>query len=141
MQRGRKSAASLSVIQVPRTGKRPKLTAPSSLTTVEKALFDQLAAANAHLMPGDASLLSIYVSALTQMYRASKRDDTKLWQQAARLAMQAARSLRITPVSSVHPEKLARQRRAGADEPWSEAAASRGYRAGDEMDDDDEAVG
>jgi hypothetical protein len=156
MQRGRKSAASLSVIQVPRTGKRPKLTAPSSLTTTEKTTFDQLAAANEHLMPGDASLLSIFVSALSQMHRAAKRDDTKAWQQAAKLSLQAARSLRITPVSSVHPEKLSRQRRDAADDaaaaaqwlqnggepPWSEAEESRQYRAGDQMDDDDEpAVG
>ncbi len=62
-QRGRKSAASLTSLNV--DGTPPRLTAPSSLNQLERKIFTDIVGASApeHFRPSDLPLLVSYVQA------------------------------------------------------------------------------
>src|SRR6478672_9558846 len=108
MQRGRKPT--LTVVPTELTGARPRLTAPSILTKLERDLFADVAAINPHLRPADVPLLAAYAQALHMTYKLARQSDTAAWERSARVAMALARSLRITTQSQVHPETAGRKR-------------------------------
>jgi hypothetical protein len=110
VQPGRKSAAA-SVIKLAATDARPKLTAPSCLTKPERIHFDQLVRANRYLTITDQAMLASYVQAMSKSHRLGRGEDTEGWERATRVMMALARTLRLTAISSTHPDKLSRQRR------------------------------
>jgi hypothetical protein len=132
LQRGRKSIASLTAVSPTTTGTRTRPTAPATLSSAEKSTFNQVVAQNTHLIAADGALLGVYITALTQMHRASKCDDGRAWERAAKIAMQAARSLRVTPISATHPDSLARQRRNAQPNPLAEYFAQKDAEADDD---------
>lgn len=107
---GRRSQAELNIVSLAPTAARPKLTAPEFLTTAERSLFTEIAAANAHLTTGDAMLLGLYVQGLTRVQKA-KRTDIAAWEKAVRVVLSLATKLRLTPQSSTDPQTLGRRRK------------------------------
>jgi hypothetical protein len=100
-----------SVIKLAATDTRPKLTAPSCLTKPERIHFDQLVHANAHLTVSDVACLASFCQAASKAHKLGRGEDTKGWERATRVMMALARTLRLTAISSTHPDKLSRQRR------------------------------
>lgn len=110
-KRGRKTLGA-NVVAFDASRTRPRLTPPSILTKAERALFAEVVANNAHLRAGDVPMLGAYVQALTRTYRLSKRNDaasSKSWQEAARVSLAMARSLRLTAINQTHRDTVGRQ--------------------------------
>ena len=112
-QRGRKSAAVLNFPAV--DGSRSRITAPASLTKVERSLFTELAADTPHLVQADAPLLASYAQAVL-LSRKAGRDLGRIgeWERATRAMMALARSLRLTPQSRTDSKTVARRQPAGS---------------------------
>jgi phage terminase small subunit len=116
MQRGRKSATSLSVVAIETV---PRLRPPPDLTAAEDALFRQVIAQCAadHFTPSDAPLLVAYCqavilgrSAFTQLSEGG--GGFQVWQQAARTLAMLATKLRLCPHSRSDPKTVGRHQRA-----------------------------
>jgi hypothetical protein len=107
---GRKSIASLNVVQL--NADRPKvLAAPKGLTEIERDIFHRTARLNKHVTEANIDMLAAYAQAAAKAKRLAKKDDaasTKAWDQAARVMVLMARSLRITNQSQVHKDTAAR---------------------------------
>jgi hypothetical protein len=87
------------------------LTVPDFLKTAEKAIFIEQAALNPHLTAGDVPMLAAYAQAISNTHRLARSKDITAWEKTARVAMALARALRLTAISGVSPDRLARQRR------------------------------
>jgi hypothetical protein len=131
MQPGRKSAAA-TVVKLAATGTASRLTPPSFLATGERLLFAEIASANPHLTVTDASVLAIYVQATAKTAKLGKKSDVSAWEKAARLTMALARSLRLTPQSSIEPRTVGKHRRDVRPSPLDQ------YMATEDDDDDDD---
>jgi hypothetical protein len=126
IQRGRPSAASLTV--VPIHAQRPRLKPPAHLTKAERTLFLQVVNENAaeHFSPTDAILLASFVQAtllVRQMAKAVARNpDPKTmqsWERALRSQAMLATRLRLAPQSRLGQRIAARlARTAGVPPPW-----------------------
>src|SRR5262245_38260510 len=115
MQRGRKSAASLSVIALETV---PRLRVPSGLTKAEEDLFRLIVGQCAadHFVPSDGPLALAYMqpvllsrSAFRQVTEAGIGVQT--WQQAARTMASLATNLRLCPHSRSDPKTIGRHQR------------------------------
>lgn len=107
MQRGRPSAKSLSVVQLP-TARRRGPEPPAHLTKREKALFRQIVAENeaGHFAPTDSLLLASLAQATGMVIELSKdlkkkRDPRHVqsWERAVRSQAMLATKLRLTTQS------------------------------------------
>jgi hypothetical protein len=116
-QRGRRSADRLAINV---TGESARLTAPSSLSSKERALFEQLvdAADPRHFRESDGPLLVSLVLA-TLMAHSLGRDPSKVaaWVKATRVQAMLATKLRMTPQARTDPRKIARMQPDGP-APW-----------------------
>jgi hypothetical protein len=115
MQRGRKSAAALSVIDIKSV---PRLRTPPGLTDAEDALFRQLVGQCAadHFVPSDSPMLVAYVQAVLLTRGAFKMlDDSGMgfqqWQSAAKTMATLATKLRLCPHSRSDPKTITRHSR------------------------------
>ena len=115
-QRGRKSAASLSVISV--DGRPSRLAPPAYLNKVERAVFTELASSG-HFIETDAGLLASLAQA-TVMARKAARDPAKLsvWERAVRVQAMLSTKLRLTPQARCDPKTIGRQPQRGFPAPW-----------------------
>ena len=109
LQRGRKSS-SAKVIALKSPTIRPRLTAPATLTSAERAIFNKTAVQHPHLKPGDVMILAAFAQASVRSFKLSKKADTKAWETATRAMLALARSLRLTPISGTRAETLGRKR-------------------------------
>jgi hypothetical protein len=64
-----------------------------------------------HLTPRDATVLAAFAQASVRSFKLSKTSDTKAWEQSVRAMLALAKSLRLTPSSSIRPETLGRAQR------------------------------
>jgi hypothetical protein len=128
-QRGRQSAASLSVVRMAKRA-RPRLTPPAPLSKGEQSVFDSLAACNEHLTPTDSCLLASYAQAVVKTLKLGKEKGAVAdWERSARVMAMLARSLRLSPQSTCDPKTLARKKAdaaGGLRKPWE------GYLDGDD---------
>jgi phage terminase small subunit len=115
-QRGRKSAAALSV--VPIVERLPRLHPPASLSKGESDLFRQVVAQCSadHFAASDTPLLVAYCQAVLLSRLAFKRvseegDAFQIWQQAARTLATLATKLRLCPHSRTDPKTVGRRSR------------------------------
>jgi|GEM_PF-5305387 hypothetical protein len=118
--RGRQSAASL--VPLPVTGRRSRLTAPASLTTKERAAFTELVASvgDGHLVASDIPLIISYVqSCMDAQSLAHKPSQRSEWREAVKLQMALARSLRLTVQSRVDPKTITRGMPHLGERPWT----------------------
>jgi len=122
-QRGRKSAATLVALNV--NGEQPRLTAPSSLNTDERALFGELVDAcdASHFRESDLPLLISYIQA-TLISRGAAHDPDRiaLWEKATRMQATLATRLRLSPQSRIDPKTLGRQQPHPGPRPWDRVA-------------------
>jgi hypothetical protein len=105
-QRGRKSAANLTVLQV--DGAPYRVQAPPGLIKAERVLFDQIVGACSpkHFTESDASLLVTYCQAVLQARRAARNPKAfHIWEKCAKLQATLAVRLRLSP-STRHDPKL-----------------------------------
>jgi hypothetical protein len=79
------------------------------LTKEEKSYFDHVARNNRHLKPIDAPMVMLYAAAVVRAMKARRQDDEK-FEKEARAALALARSLRLTPQSTMEPRTAARRR-------------------------------
>lgn len=114
LQRGRKSAAALSVVTDFERVERLK--PPVGLSEGEQALFRQVIAECAadHFTASDAPLLVAYVQSVLLSRWAFKelgedRENYRVWQQAARTMATLATKLRLCPHSRTDPKTIARR--------------------------------
>jgi hypothetical protein len=110
IQRGRKSAAAASVVQMAATPRRPRLSPPSSLSTHEQSTFKTLLRDNPHLTASDEPLLTLYVQALEKAAKLARGNDVAAWEKAVRLALSVGTKLRVTPQSTQDPQALGRRK-------------------------------
>jgi hypothetical protein len=111
-QPGRRSAAAASVLRVAPTRGRRRLTPPTSLTKPEQAIFDAIAADNAHLTATDTALLASYAQAVVKTMKLAKEKGAVAdWERAARVAAMLATKLRITPQATTDPQSIGRRRK------------------------------
>jgi hypothetical protein len=90
------------------------------LTKEERTYFDHVVRSNHHLKPIDVPMLMLYAAAIVRTMKARQRGDE--FEKEARAALAIARSLRLTPQSTVEPRRVGRLR-AEADQdderkPW-----------------------
>lgn len=108
--RGRKSAASVA-IAVNVSGKPSRLTAPASMTSAEKALFNELVAGCSaeHFRRSDIPLLTSYVEA-SLLARSAARDPERvaIWSQSVKLQCTLATRLRLAPSARSDPKTIGR---------------------------------
>jgi hypothetical protein len=105
MQRGRKSAAHLSVVPVDANAPRPLLTPCRPLNKSEKHIFNAACVHYPHLGEGDTPLLTVYsIVSARMLTKLSVADLEKL----VRTSTAVARALRITARSRVDPKTLSR---------------------------------
>ena len=94
------------------TGKQPRLDAPSTLTTAEQKLFNQLIAAcdASHFRRSDLPLLVAFVQA-TAISQAAAHDPDKIviWEKSTRLLATLATRLRLAPQARLDPKSAHRQ--------------------------------
>ena len=111
LQRGRKSTANVSAPNL--TGKRPRLTPPSSLNTAERTLFNELVGScppDQFLEKSDAPLLIAYVqAAVISQATAHDPDKIAIWEKSTRMLATLATRLRLAPQARVDPKTLARK--------------------------------
>lgn len=124
MQRGRKSAHIIALRPQPTT--RPRLTAPSTLTAAERAVFVETVAQYPHLKPGDIPMIAAFAQATVKTFKLAKQQhDVQAWERSARVMISFATKLRLTPQSHTRAEALGRKRYdqhqhgTGGDEQWS----------------------
>ncbi len=118
--RGRPSTTSL--VPLPKTGKASRLTAPASLTTKERAMFDDLLSSvgDNHLVASDLPLIVSYVQAcIDAQSLARKPSQRSEWREAVKLQMALARSLRLTVQSRVDPKSITRGMPFTGERPWA----------------------
>jgi hypothetical protein len=124
LQRGRKSAASLAGPNV--TGDSPRLSPPSSLSTAESMLFNELVSAcdSSHFRLSDLPLLISYVQAtLIAQAASSNPDKITIWEKAVRMQATLATRLRLAPQSRIDPKTLGREQHVvGLRKPWEAKA-------------------
>ncbi len=116
LQRGKKSAASLSVVS-PVTA-LPRLKPPEGLTESEAKLFRDLVAKAApdHFVETDVPLIVAYAQAILLArwaFKAMGEQDIafQTWQQAARTMAALATKLRLCPHSRSDPKTVGRRSR------------------------------
>jgi hypothetical protein len=109
IQRGRKSAAAASVVQIAATPRRPRLTPPPTLSIEEQSTFNALLSDNPHLSKSEP-LLMLYVLALSKAVKLARGKDVAAWEKAVRLALSVGTKLRITPQSTQDPQALGRRK-------------------------------
>ena len=116
-QRGRRSAASLAVINV--TGTPPRPSPPPGLTKAERTLFAELVAASKHLTESDSQLLVSFAQATLTAQRAA-RDPSKIdaWERAVRVQAMLATKLRLSPQSRTDPKTVGRGLQRVGPQPW-----------------------
>ena len=115
LQRGRKSQAGLSVVQLKSV---PRLRPPPGLSKAEDALFRQVVATCAadHFTASDAPMLVAYCQAVLLSRWAFKEVEAsgmqfQVWQQAARTLATLATKLRLCPHSRSDPQTITRRSR------------------------------
>jgi hypothetical protein len=139
-QRGRQSAAALSVVRLAPKRARPRLTAPSSLTKAEQSIFDAIASDNDHLTPTDSAMLAAYAQAALKTFKlAREKGAVQDWERAARVMAMLGTKLRITAQAAVDPKTLGRRRAdcGGFGVSWQQMQAGDGPWVGQRDDDDD----
>jgi hypothetical protein len=118
-QRGRKSAASLAILNV--NGKQTRLSAPPSLDDNERALFDELVAAcdPSHFRESDIPLLVSFVQAtLIARGAAHEPERIAMWEKATRMQATLATRLRLAPQSRLDPKTVGRREVPTGPRPW-----------------------
>src|SRR5262245_10259813 len=116
MQRGRKSAAALSVVAIETV---PRLRPPPGLAKAEEDLFRLIVGQCAadHFVPSDGPMVVAYCQAVL-LSRSAFRQFTETgmgfqtWQQAARTMATMATKLRLCPHSRSDPKTVGRHQRA-----------------------------
>ena len=135
-QRGRKSAANVSAPNI--NGTSPRLTAPASMTTAERQLFNELIAACAanHFRRSDIPLITSYVEA-TLMARAAARDPERfaIWERAIKLQCTLSTRLRLTPSARSDPKTVARGQTNDLRFPWESTEQHQARMAGQQQED------
>jgi hypothetical protein len=108
------------------SAKEARVIAPASMTPAAKRLFKEIVDScdPSHFRDAEIPLLQSYVVA-TLMARstANKPKQFSTFEKAARLQKSLATSLRLSPSTRTHPEKLARQGGKPRNEsrPWEDA--------------------
>jgi phage terminase small subunit len=129
-QRGRKSGASLGVLQV--DGKPNRLNPPTSLSAAERAIFFDVVAAcdRDHFRPSDLPLLVRYVEAAALGDQAAEQlrlgavinGKTSPWiivqEKAVRAMVALSMRLRLSPQSRIDAKTLGRQEVRQGPAPW-----------------------
>jgi phage terminase small subunit len=129
-QRGRKSGASLGVLQV--DGKPNRLNPPTSLSGAERAIFFDVVAAcdRDHFRPSDLPLLVRYVEAAALGDQAAEQlrlgavinGKTSPWiivqEKAVRAMVALSMRLRLSPQSRIDAKTLGRQEVRQGPAPW-----------------------
>jgi len=130
-QRGRKSAAALSVIAI--DGKPPRLDPPTSLPEAERTIFVDLvnACEPTHFRPSDAPLLCRYCEAAVLAEQAAHElrqtgavvnGKSSPWivvqEKAVRAMVALSMRLRLSPQSRIDPKTLGRQQVYMGPKPW-----------------------
>jgi hypothetical protein len=116
----RKSAASLTVVPLDVTGKRTALSPVGlQLTRDELTYFNFVARNCNHLTQLDVPNLMLYACAVVRAMKSRNRDDGEFEKQT-RLALTAARSLRLTPQACMQgvSANRAREQPALYHRPW-----------------------
>jgi hypothetical protein len=109
MQRGRRSAAQLSIVPLDVSIHRSKLTPLGTLTRDERKVFDHVMHENIHLKPSDIPMLELLSISYCRCIRARRKDVAK-WETEARVLMALATKLRCTVQASTFPNAAARRR-------------------------------
>jgi hypothetical protein len=99
MKPGRKSAAEveMTAFKLATSPHQPAPTPPEILSPEERALFNQLRAANPHITESDVPMLAAYVQAISMTHRLGRGDDVLNWERAARAMMALGTKLKLTP--------------------------------------------
>lgn len=140
-QRGRKSAASLLVVNNV-DGTPPRLPTPVGLNTRERVVFEMLvnACSPNHFRKSDTPLLVSYVQACLLSHRLGRTNKLKEWEASVRVMVALSTKLRLNPHTRSDPKTVARE-----PDPWlrklrkpweSKHPSDPAYDAAD--DDDDE---
>jgi hypothetical protein len=118
-QRGRKSAASLAVVDV--TGAPPRLEPPADLSDEERALFTELvnACSPKHFVESDKPLLISFIQA-TILARASAGKAMLIgtWEKAVKVQALLATRLRLAPQARLDPQTVGRFKLSSGPKPW-----------------------
>jgi hypothetical protein len=121
MRRGRKSPDDAMASAINVTGKPSRLTAPASLTSGERTLFDDLVGAcdSSHFRKSDLPLLIAFIqAAVISQAAAHDPGEIAVWEKSTRMLATLATRLRLAPQSRVDPKTIGRQDQSNLRKPW-----------------------